>query len=293
MTINPFLTKFVADTDVAVVSSDESADVTMTIDGTTILHEHYVHVNGYITVRGLRNVLESALYGDLAAGPQAHASGLVELFVGSVGFQQQMFASRLRNPRDPRGVKTVLAAGDLVAVARRSQGSFAGDGGCLYSHIQGSTVYTSDLDYVPGTMGGGSYLLGDDIRLWVDFSECADRCVAVRFLNRYDVPQTMMTTRPLEVRPGFTDQTAVMYGRHVRYAVEQNDEYVLRSGRIHSIAEYASWGDLITSRKAEVWLHGQWLPIIVTKSNYSQIHHSVGLVPVEISFRMADPRQGL
>ena len=135
--------------------------------------------------------------------------------------------------------------------------------------------------------------LANGLKLWIDYTACPEKAVAVRFLNRYDVPQTMMTIQPLDVKPAFHDQTQLYLGNRVRYSVEQQDEYTLRSGVIHSQSEYASWADLVTSRKAEVYYEGQWLPIIVTKSNFTVIRRSMGRPHVEISFRMADPKQGL
>lgn len=292
MSQSPFNTKFVADMGTLVVSSADSVAVTASVGDNVILSEHYSPADGVITVRGLRAVFESAIYGELKAGPQEHATALASIAVGAQKFEQQLFASRLRNPADPRGTKTVMAAGDLVAVA--SNGVFIADGEALCTRISGSTtVYTDALGYLSAQMGGGQYSIGDGLTLWIDHTTCPERAVSVRFLNRYDVPQTMMTTQPLEVKPAFQDQQAVMYGLQTRYSVEQQDEYTLHSGAVHSMAEYASWYDFITSRKAEVWMHGQWLPIVVTKSNFSIVRSSMGMPPIEIGFRMADPRQGL
>ena len=177
-----------------------------------------------------------------------------------------------------------MAAGDLVAVS--------GPNGFItpaaYTYISGSTVLVQTLG-----SGNNGQALANGLKLWVDHTACPEKAVAVRFLNRYDVPQTMMTVEPLQIKPGFQDRTSMMYGSHVRYSVEQNDEYILRSGQIHSDEEYASWSDLATSRKAEVLMHGQWLPILITKTNYTQVMRSMGRNRVEISFKMADPRQGL
>jgi hypothetical protein len=240
-------------------------------------------------VRGLRNVLEAAIYGQLTTGAQSAATALVTLkdASGNELDQCQLYASRLRNPRDPSGAKTVMAAGDLVAVASAS-GSYAGE--VLYTVISSGNVTTQTLAAPPS--GGTPHLIGDDIRLWTELTARPQDAVVVRFLNRYDVPQTMMTVRPLEIKPGYSDQTGLMNGQHMRFSVEQNDEYTMRSGRIHSMREYASWYDLITSRRAEVQMNGVWLPIVVTKSNVSIVSHSEGLNPVELTFRMADPRQG-
>lgn len=285
-----FPTKFVADAGTLTLDTNDTLDAQLTVGGTTVLSERYSPANGQIVVRGLRQVLEAAIYGQLQPGTQATARADVQLTVGGSTFGRTLYASRLRNPADPDGQKTVMAAGDLVAVA--SAGAFLTP--VLYTAIEsGGSVVTRQLTYNAATMGAGFTTLGDDVRLWVDHTSCPERCVCLRFLNRYDVPQTMMTVRPADVKPAFQDQAALYRGQRVRYSVEQQDEYTLRSARIHRYEEYRSWADLVTSRRAELLSDGQWLPIIVTKSNFTAAKRSQGMNPVEITFRMADPKQGL
>lgn len=281
-----FPTKFVADVGILQISSNDTVNASLTVNGTVVLSEKYSPANGQITIRGLRNVLEAAIYGELGSA-QNHAAAIVQLTVGSQSFTPPggyLFASRLKNPRDPNGSNSIMAAGDLVAVS--------GPNGFItpatYTYISGTTVLVQAL-----SSGTDGQTLANGLKLWIDHTACPEKAVAVRFLNRYDVPQTMMTVEPLQIKPGFQDKTSMMYGNHVRYSVEQNDEYILKSGQIHSEAEYASWSDLITSRKAEVLMNGQWLPILITKANYTQVKRSMGMNRVEISFKMADPRQGL
>ena len=281
-----FPTKFVADVGILQIASNDTVNASLTVNGTVVLSEKYSPANGQITIRGLRNVLEAAIYGELGSA-QNHAAAIVQLTVGSQSFTPPggyLFASRLKNPRDPNGSNSIMAAGDIVAVS--------GPNGFItpatYTYISGTTVLVQAL-----SSGTDGQTLANGLKLWIDHTACPEKAVAVRFLNRYDVPQTMMTVEPLQIKPGFQDKTSMMYGNHVRYSVEQNDEYILKSGQIHSEAEYASWSDLITSRKAEVLMNGQWLPILITKANYTQIKRSMGMNRVEISFKMADPRQGL
>ena len=284
-----FPTKFVADVDTLEISSSTTKTLTLEVGGDTVLTETYSPANGKIHVRGLRNVLEAAIYGELGTGAQDHAYAIVEVKEGNTVIAapdnagHYLYASRLRNPRDPNGQKSVMAAGDLVAVCG-PQGLLTP---ALYTSISNGVVMVTQHS------GTTEATIGDNIRLWIDHTGCPEKAVAVRFLNRYDVPQTMMTVEPLQTKPGFQDQTSLMYGRRVRYSVDQNDEYTLRSGQIHSEEEYASWSDLATSRKAEVLMYGQWLPITVTKTNYTQVRRSMGRNRVEITFKMADPRQGL
>lgn len=281
-----FPTKFVADVGILQMASNDTVNASLTVNGTVVLSEMYSPANGQITIRGLRNVLEAAIYGELGS-TQNHAAALVQLTVGSQSFTPPggyLFASRLKNPRDPNGGNSIMAAGDLVAVS--------GPNGFIttatYTYISGTTVLVQAL-----SSGTDGQTLANGLKLWIDRTSCPEKAVAVRFLNRYDVPQTMMTVEPLQIKPGFQDKTSMMYGNHVRYSVEQNDEYILKSGQIHSEAEYASWSDIVTSRKTEVLMNGQWLPILITKANYTQVKRSMGMNRVEISFKMADPRQGL
>jgi len=283
-----FPTKFVCDVDVLEYTSSSTVTMTMTVNGTTVLTEKYSPADGQIVVRGLRSVLEAAIHGDLTVGTLSAAKAVVAVTIdGSQVASKTLYASRLKNPRDPSGTKTVLAAGDLTAVYVTGDESLRISP--LLTTINGSGDVVAAV--VQNVSNGMS--IGDDLKLWVDYAPGVDECTCVRFLNRYDVPQTMMTPRALEIKPAFEDKTAVMYGRRVRYTVDQQDEYTLRSGRIHRMEEYASWADLVTSRKAEVLMGSQWVPIIVTKSNFTAIRRETGLNPVEITFRMADPKQGM
>lgn len=278
-----FPTKFVADVGTVTFGSSETVEGQLTVGGTVILKETYSPANGNITIRGLRTVLEAAIYGDLM--DVSHAKAAVSFTAGSYSESKTLYASRLRDP-NANDSRTILVAGDLVGVVDEKH---------ELDFMTGAVIYTSTagLNYISADQVSDGEVIGDNIRIWIDRTTCPERAACVRFLNRYDVPQTMMTTRPIDVKPGFQDQTSLMYGQRVRYSVEQQDEYTIRSGRIHSMEEYASWADLVTARKAEVWWKGRWIPIIVTKSNFTAVRRSMGMPPVEISFRPADPRQAM
>ena len=112
-----FPTKFVCDVDVLEYTSSSTVTMTMTVGGTTVLTEKYSPANGQIVVRGLRSVLEAAIHGDLTVGTLSAAKADVAVTIdGSQVASKTLYASRLKNPRDPSGSKTVLAAGDLTAV---------------------------------------------------------------------------------------------------------------------------------------------------------------------------------
>ena len=187
-----FPTKYVADVDTLEISSSSSKTLTLEVGGEAVLTETYSPANGKIYVRGLRNVLEAAIYGELTTGAQSHAAAIVELKEGNTVVDTPagayLYASRLRNPRDPQGQKNIMAAGDLVAVCG-PEGLITP---ALYSAISSNAVAVTQYSEPAETD------IGDGIHLWIDRTACPEKAVAVRFLNRYDVPQTMMTTEPLQ-----------------------------------------------------------------------------------------------
>ena len=239
-----FPTKFVADVGILQMASNDTVNASLTVNGTVVLSEKYSPANGQITIRGLRNVLEAAIYGELGSA-QNHAAAIVQLTVGSQSFTPPggyLFASRLKNPRDPNGSNSIMAAGDLVAVS--------GPNGFItpatYTYISGTTVLVQAL-----SSGTDGQTLVNGLKLWIDHTACPEKA------------EEEFSFRLSELKRFLTE------------------------------AEYASWSDLITSRKAEVLMNGQWLPILITKANYTQVKRSMGMNRVEISFKMADPRQGL
>ena len=80
-----FPPKFVADVGIMEITSNDTVDAKLKVNGTVVLSEKYSPANGKITIRGLRNVLEAAIYGELGT-TQDHAAAIVQLTVGSHSF---------------------------------------------------------------------------------------------------------------------------------------------------------------------------------------------------------------
>jgi hypothetical protein len=50
-----------------------------------------------------------------------------------------------------------------------------------------------------------------------------------------------------------------------------------------------TWQDLLTARKAQVLLYGQWNDVVITKSNLSRDRRNFHGSKIEISFQTANP----
>jgi hypothetical protein len=112
--------------------------------------------------------------------------------------------------------------------------------------------------------------------------------IDVRFLNRYDVMESLMAAYITE-KPTTQDNVSLMGGRRTRFSVKSNTDYTLFSGRLNCQEEFDTWQDLLTSRKAQIYWKDQWVDIIITKGNYTRQRRQFYGSQVEISFQTANP----
>ena len=298
--------RFAADCrDILISDTQESKTFALVKDGTTILSETYNYdADGCIRIAGLAQTLSQSLYGELKEGVQSHASATFDFQIGGeTVFTKHVYAMRLQNPKDPDGQKRVLAMGTNgvcypgqpllltvigeveVTLSRRS-GSVAT---CTIG--QDGAVTTTDCDprkLFPDKYGRGTYLdFGDEVERIILPQPC-EELVTVRFLNRYDMPESL-TARYMTEKPSVQDDTAMMYGRKVRFSVQSATEYTIVSGRLHTERQYDTWQDLLTSRKAQLLWRGEWQDIVVTKSNYTRQRRKMYYQGIEISFQTANP----
>lgn len=302
----PFRTKFAADVDDIIISGvSESKTFTLTKDGVSILQETYNYDSeGRIRITGLAQILSTALYGELKEGVQTHANALIGINVtGESAISREIYAMRLQNPDDPDGEKMVLAmAADgicypgqplLITVIGVVTVRLSRPGRTITTTDIGEagTVTTVDCDpakLFPNHYGAGSYMdIGSEIERII-LPRPDDSLVTVRFLNRYDVPESL-TALYMTEKPSVSDDVSMMYGRRVRFGVTSTTEYTLQSGQLRSEREYDTWQDLLTSRKAQLLWRGQWIDIIITKSNYTRQRRMFYNSKAEISFQTANP----
>lgn len=303
--------KFAADVqDILISDAEQSVAFELLKGGRTILSETYNYdADNQIRITGLAQVIAQSLYGELATGTQDHADDTFEFrFNNETKFRKSICAMRLQNPRDPDGIKEVLAAGAdgvcypgeplLVTVIDTKLVRLNAPGRVIATtHIGSSgTVSTIDCDpakLFPSAYDRGTYInIGNDDGKADDIERrllppCSD-LVTVRFLNRYDMPESL-TARYMTEKPTTQDDVSVMYGRRVRFGVKSSTEYTLASGRMRFDDQFDTWQDLLTSRKAQIRWQGKWIDIIITKSNYTRQRRQFHSSQVEIAFQTANP----
>lgn len=308
------ISKFAADCqDILITEAEQSQAFMLMKGGTIILQETYNYdTDGNIRIAGLAQILSQTLYGDLKTGEQAHARDTFGFYLGEdrlFGSDKTVYAMRLQNPNDPDGEKEIL--------------SVAHNGACVPGHphlitvigpksvrlMSGSTtlgsVYIGDIGKVmtadcdPAQLFPSGYRNGDAIVI-EDVSTPAaesvrrriqqpcDDMVTVRFLNRYDMPECV-TARYMTEKPTAQDDVSMMHGRRVRFSVKSSTEYTLASGKLDYPEQFDTWQDLLTSRKAQILWQGEWIDIIITKSNYTRHRRRFHSSQVEISFQTANP----
>ena len=306
-----FPTKFSADVaDVLITGTSESRTVELTKDGITILSETFNYDSaGNIRISGLAEVISLSLYGELTEGKQLHATGAFVLnILNEEPLQASLFAMRMKNPYDPDGNKNVLAVATeavcypgrphiLTTVGRHIVKLLSANGREIKqistgpAASEGGVVWTQNYD--PALLFPSDYHHG----AWLDIRGeqrvrilpyVGDEFVTVRFLNRYDMPESL-TAAYMTEKPSVTDDTAQMFGNKTRFSVKSATEYTLHSGRLYSDWQYDTWQDLLTSRKAQLLWHGQWIDIVVTKGNYTRNRREMYRTQVEVSFQTANP----
>lgn len=307
MTFNSFGAKFAADCgDLLITDCTESLTLKVLKDSQLILQETFSYdADNQIRIGGLAQVLSQSLWGELKEGTQEHATATFTFWLGSRdNIMCKMYSMRLQNPYDPQGRKNVLAMADdgvcypgqplLVTVIGEHTVRLCNDGGTIASVSIGTNgsdyVTTVDCDpqkLFPSQYQRGTFIdVGDEIERRI--MQPCDDLVTVRFLNRYDMPECL-TARYMTEKPATQDDTAVMYGRRTRFSVSSSTEYTLCSGRMVAERQFDTWQDLLTARRAQISWQGQWVDIIVTKSNYTRHRRRHYSSQAEISFRTANP----
>lgn len=301
--------KFAADAEDIDYQCNRSIRFEIRKSGTTILEETYTPDNdSYVHVRGLAGILSQCLYGTLGATdqtPTAKDTFTFHVNGASLFGNKEIYAMRLRNPADPNGRKKVMA---VAAHSTAHAGTpmlvtvigflptylYRSDGSVLSARSIGSADSVTTVDIDPATLYPDTYRDGSHIdiggEMCVDILPplCSNDAVAVRFLNRYDMPESLVAAY-LEEKPQAQGDTAVMYGRRTRFDVKSSTEYTLKSGPVRHREQFDTWQDLLTSRKAQVLWHGQWTDIIVTKANYTRHRRNFYGQQVEMAFQTANP----
>jgi len=300
---NPFTTKFAAQAgDITLSNVDTSREFQLLKGSQLILKETYSYDTDHnIRITGLADVLTQALYGTLTVGEQLNAkSAFTCKLTGEEDVTATLYAMRLLNPRDPSGLKSVLAvAGNgvcypdvqkLVTVIGAVSVSLVGTSSTttIGTANKVTTVNCDPKVLFPSNWQNGRALnIGNELLLQILPAPCSDR-VLVRFLNRYDMPETLLAHHMTE-KASATDDISTMYGMRTRFGVQSGTEYTLHSGTLYHDDEQDTWQDLLLARKAQVLWQGQWTDIVVTKSNFTRQRQQFHRKNIEISFQTANP----
>ena len=300
---NPFITKFAAQAgDISLTGVTTSREFQLLKGSQLILKETYNYDTDHnIRITGLADVLTQALYGTLTVGEQLNAkSAFTCKLTGEADVTATLYAMRMLNPKDTSGLKSVLAvAGNgvchpdvqkLVTVIGVVTVGLVGTDSTTTIGAE-NKVMTVNCDpkvlFPDDWQNGRALNIGSELLLQILPEPCADR-VQIRFLNRYDMPETL-TAHHLVEKAGTTDDVSTMYGMRTRFGVRSNTEYTLHSGALHHDDEQDTWQDLLLSRKAQILWAGQWIDIVVTKSNFTRQRQQFHRQNIEISFQTANP----
>ncbi len=307
---NPCPTKFVADMQDLILSSQDSVEFQLLQGQSLVLKETYNPSDGSIRISGLDRVIDTCLYGELKdTGGQDHLSGQFTFRVdGDDLLTSTLYASHQVNTFDATGAKMILSHGrmdvcypglphPLTFIGGATARLYDAQGNELNSTQVGSvTPYTQNCDpeqLFPTNFYLGAKIVftcgGDTFTSYIDHGSYPDGTL-FRFLNMYDAPESLLVKRALTVKPQSTDDIGTSYGEDRKYYIEQSDEYTVDSGALYTRDAYAQWRDLVMSRRVEVLWNGRWLPVIISKPNYSQTLRRVTFGNVNFTFRMARTR---
>lgn len=310
MTTDPYpQSKFAIDgKDITITGLQNSIVFTLQVAGVTIVNETYNYDNeGTVVICGIADIVSKALYGTLETGLQDKARAIVGFIIdGATVFTKTLYASRFMNTRDPLGSKKVLAAAAHTVCHYGSPFYLSAihdttivlhySGGTIGAHIgpsgtEAGAVYTKNCD--PSTFGNvqsvGGYMVVGNNEMIVDIlPPVCDGSVPVRFLNRYDVMESVMA-KVITEKPTVSDEVSSMYGLRTRFSVKSATEYTIQSGKLLYKDQYETWQDLLTSRKAQIYINSQWIDIVVTKANYTRHRRDFYGSQVELSFQTANP----
>lgn len=302
-------------------------DVTLTFavqyGGKTILDEEYVpDANNQVRIRKLGKFCELSLWGVWCAGEtswQTDAAGTFRFLINGVqDSESYVMFSRLQTKKDAG------APGWLSEVNRKVTRD-----GCkeFISMVMTEGARVTVTGYAPDGAGTEAVLLTvnnvpEVAPLTIDVSPARIKtlfpslfleryvvncnCYGYEFLmdntryvdtwcfrykNVYDMPETLSAVGGITLKGNNEDDTAAMYGVDRKFGVKVTDEYTVNSGVIMLQSDYRLWHNLLNAQEADVYVDGEWLPILITKQKFERELRRSVLKAVEFSFRMADAEQ--
>lgn len=299
-----------------IIDTDSTINFSVKYGGQTILSEDYVpDANWQVRTHKLGKFLAQALWGLWPTSnlfDQTHLKGSFGFYINDVlqcssdvlfscrylkGVTNPVFLTNGNIKITRPGVTewlTVNAAGVNVTVSGVDE-----YGGLLtvpMGTVSDVTTFNVSVDRVTTLLGFapvGEYIIKAGTAEFcyvVDHNHYAE-VFQFRYRNVYDAPEVLSCVGDVKLKGAEKASTGYLYGVERKFDVRANDEYTANSGVIFLGSEYKYWHDFLNTREAEIYIDGEWYPIIVSKQNYEREFRKDRLKAVEFSFRFADPDQ--
>ncbi len=299
-----------------IIDTDSTINFSVKYGSQTILSEDYVpDANWQVRTHKLGKFLAQALWGLWPTSnlfDQTHLKGSFGFYINDVlqcssdvlfscrylkGVTNPVFLTNGNIKITRPGVTewlTVNAAGVNVTVSGVDE-----YGGLLtvpMGTVSDVTTFNVSVDRVTTLLGFapvGEYIIKAGTAEFcyvVDHNHYAE-VFQFRYRNVYDAPEVLSCVGDVKLKGAEKASTGYLYGVERKFDVRANDEYTANSGVIFLGSEYKYWHDFLNTREAEIYIDGEWYPIIVSKQNYEREFRKDRLKAVEFSFRFADPDQ--
>ncbi|MBQ8265206.1 MAG: hypothetical protein IJY95_01215 [Bacteroides sp.] len=299
-----------------IIDTDSTINFSVKYGSQTILSEDYVpDANWQVRTHKLGKFLAQALWGLWPTSnlfDQTHLKGSFGFYINDVlqcssdvlfscrylkGVTNPVFLTNGNIKITRPGVTewlTVNAAGVNVTVSGVDE-----YGGLLtvpMGTVSDVTTFNVSVDRVTTLLGFtpvGEYIIKvgtAEFCYVVDHNHYAE-VFQFRYRNVYDAPEVLSCVGDVKLKGAEKASTGYLYGVERKFDVRANDEYTANSGVIFLGSEYKYWHDFLNTREAEIYIDGEWYPIIVSKQNYEREFRKDRLKAVEFSFRFADPDQ--
>ena len=299
-----------------IIDTDSTINFSVKYGSQTILSEDYVpDANWQVRTHKLGKFLAQALWGLWPTSnlfDQTHLKDSFDFYIDDVlqcssdvlfscrylkGVTNPVFLTNGNIKITRSGVTewlTVNAAGVNVTVSA-VDGSNLSKSASLGT-VTDVTTFNVSMDRVTTLLGftpEGQYVItagSSTFTYVVDHNHYAE-VFQFRYRNVFDAPEVLSCVGDVKLKGAEKASTGYLYGVERKFDVRANDEYTANSGVIFLGSEYKYWHDFLNTREAEIYIDGEWYPIIVSKQNYEREFRKDRLKAVEFSFRFADPDQ--
>lgn len=301
-----------------IIETEVTINFSVQYQGKTILSEEYVPDGNYqVRIRKLGKFCMNALWGkwpDTDTYSQSAAAGTFSFLINGskdtdtfLLFSRFQVASRsllsmiqekVTRPGAAEWCNFIMKNGENLTLAY-TEDMVQWATQQIYTHSSTTSVVSINaslkrVETLTGKISLCAYEIrhsgGEKMTFLVDKTSYLD-CFCFRFLNNFDLPESVTTVGILTLKGGDESETGLLYGVTRKFEITPGDEYTANSGVIFSQADYRLWRDFLNTRQAEIYSSGTWLPIVITKQNYEREFRRNKLKAVEFNFQMADPEQ--